>query len=181
MSSTFVNSHQHVRLNRVGVYYKPVPEKGPCSAGVSPANDSERHAGETPALRNEKWRRWTGIVGADAERLNWKQRKRGIRRLLKQIEMRIVDGWPGPMGRAPKAQEAAAQSHSGLARPHLPTNAGRGASCRFATRPALRLGRATQSKRSRYFRTQLCEFFGLEPGEDERIRLSELLGKLDAL
>ena len=91
MSSRFVNSHQYVGLNRVGKYFKTVPEKGPeRSAGVSPASRSEKHAGETPALPNEKWRRWTGMVGADADRLSWKERKRGIRRLLKRIEMKIV-------------------------------------------------------------------------------------------
>src|SRR5205814_623821 len=48
--------------------------------------------GETPALRNEKWRRWTGIVGADAQRLTWKQRRRGVRRLIRQIERTVALG-----------------------------------------------------------------------------------------
>ena len=87
MSSSFVNSHQHVGLNRVGKYYKTVPEKGPPNC----RQDAGDTAGETPALRNEPWRRWTGIVGDDEHRLSWKQRKRGIRRLLKQIERRIVE------------------------------------------------------------------------------------------
>ena len=43
---------------------------------------------------------------------------------------------------------------------------GKGASCRFATRPALRLGRATQLKRSRYFRTQPWQFLGVQPGDE---------------
>ena len=85
MSVSFEKSHQHVCLNRVGKYYKTVPEKGPENrrTGVPPVLPA---SGGTPEGRNEKWRRWTGIVGADAERLSWKQRKRGIRRLLKQIE-----------------------------------------------------------------------------------------------
>jgi hypothetical protein len=36
-------------------------------------------------------------------------------------------------------------------------------------------------KRSRYFRTRPSEFYGVLPGDEERIRVSELLGKLDAL
>ena len=68
----------------------------------------------------------------------------------------MISGWPGPTGRAPKAQEATGQTLSDLTHKHSPISAGRGASCRFATRPALRSGRAThtQPKRSRYFRTQ---------------------------
>src|SRR5437660_12354118 len=89
MSSRFVNSHQHVGINRVGAYYKTVPEKGPVAPTLLSGNGDR----SVPATsRNEPWRRWTGIVGADAQRLSWKQRKRGIRRLLKQIQMRIAAG-----------------------------------------------------------------------------------------
>src|SRR5437870_2318111 len=83
MPISFTNSHQHVGLNRVGTYYKTVPEKGP---GTS--------AGLRAPPTNEPWRRWTGIVGADADRLTWKQRKRGIRRLLKQIQQRVCQIGP---------------------------------------------------------------------------------------
>src|SRR5438132_9235668 len=83
MSISFTNSHQHIGLNRVGAYYKTVPEKGP----TPPPNPLPQGEGEP---KTEPWRRWTGIVGADARRLSWKQRKRGIRRLLKQIEIRIA-------------------------------------------------------------------------------------------
>src|SRR4051812_40449620 len=86
MSSSFVNSHQHVGLNRIGVYFKPAREKG---ADPSPYPLPQ---GEGKRRPDEKWRRWTGIVGADVDRLSWKQRKRGIRRLLKKIEIKISAG-----------------------------------------------------------------------------------------
>ena len=40
---------------------------------------------------------------------------------------------------------------------------------------------ALHKKRSRYFRTRASEFLGLEDWEEERLRVSELLGSLDAL
>ena len=39
--------------------------------------------------------------------------------------------------------------------------------------------RAPHVKRSKYFRTQPWEFFGLQEGEEEFVRVRELLGKLD--
>ncbi len=288
-SVSFERSHQHVGLNRVGVYYKPVPEKGPGGAGVQPASHSGKQAGGTPAPHNEPWRRWTGIVGGDANRLTWKQRKRGIRRLLKKIEIRIaaglekqfsietpkcgvrngwggdLDGWARPLsaGRSLESicvefgiargqlnaltreysslsaqdvidgyklgglkkllmgqlREAAfglwggpgdfarrrciIQGSASYVDESVPHHAAQRSGVprrpkRTQHATALRsvawhtttgdIANCTQGlsgrqapKRSKYFRTRPSEFFGLLPGDEERIRTSELLGKLDAL
>src|SRR4051812_19940152 len=88
MSRSFVNSHQHVGLNRVGKYWETVAEKGP--------HTDEVLSGLRAPTTDQPWRRWRGMVGADENRLTWKQRKRGIRRLLKRIEMTIAQGAPRP-------------------------------------------------------------------------------------
>src|SRR5262245_51626460 len=86
MSISFEHSHQRVGLNRVGLYMQPALDERPLNC----RQDAGDTGGETPAVRNEPWRRWTGMVGSDENRLTWKQRKRGIRRLLRQIERRVA-------------------------------------------------------------------------------------------
>ena len=260
MSSNFVNSHQCVGLNRVGKYLQPARRLW--GAGVPPAGQSlGQPAGGTPAPHNEPWRRWTGMVGADATRLSWKERKRGIRRLLKRIEMKIVvttsvvkdaatsvvktkrlksllqsewttdlDAWARTRAAGRSLESICVEfgisnrQLNALTREYNSMSASEiidgykigglrkilgaqlreaafslwGAPGEFAKRrclvpqasslldyskPASRAGRmpAVQTKRSRYFRTRPSEFFGVLPGDEERLRISELLGKLDVL
>ena len=92
MSNSFGTSHQYVGLNRVGKYMEPAREKGPGGAGVPPASHTGKHACGTPAPQNEKWRRITNIVGRNVETFTIKQRKRGIRALVKWMEQKCTVG-----------------------------------------------------------------------------------------
>src|SRR4051812_14701729 len=83
MSIRFKSSHQHVGLNRIGKYLQP------CSVGGWPASTPGKIAGQRPALRNEKWRRITNIVGRNIETFTIKQRKAGIRRLVGWMEEKL--------------------------------------------------------------------------------------------
>jgi len=67
---------------------------------------------------------------------------------------------------------------------YLPLSSGEGERSSLG-RPARApdLGRDARgtAKRSKYFRTRAEEFFGVLPGDEERIRIRELLGALDSL
>ena len=57
MSSSFVNSHQRAGLNRVGVYYKTVPEKGPYPYPYPyPLPQGEGENNGAARKPNEPWR-----------------------------------------------------------------------------------------------------------------------------
>jgi len=253
-------SHQQVGLNRCGAYWRTCRTKGPESAptGRRDSGASGASGGGTAARQNEPWRRWTGMVGGDAERLTLKQRRRGVRRLIKQIERKMAESlvnqlaamaappecgvrgrWGGDIDGWRRTQTAGRSLESicvefGISKPRL--NALTQEYCalqaqevidgyklrglkqvllaqlreaaralwdrpgQFAYKLCMRepelppslereendggsAGRFRMPPRrsSRCFRTRPSEFFGLEEGDDEHIRLAELLGKLDEL
>ena len=63
MSIGLNTSHQHVGHNRVGKYFKTVPEKGP-----------EVSSGLRAPTTNEPWRRWNRFLTA-GRRVNLRSRR----------------------------------------------------------------------------------------------------------
>ena len=70
-------SHQHVGLNRLGVFLQTARTKGNPTPGPSPFHEEGRRA-----RANEPWRRISDLVGANAETRDPKVRKRCVRKLM---------------------------------------------------------------------------------------------------
>ena len=74
-------SHQHVGLNRVGVFLQTARTKGP---------EGEKGRKGEGEKRNEPWRRISDLVGANAETRDPKVRKRCVRKLVAWIDRRVT-------------------------------------------------------------------------------------------
>lgn len=77
-------SHQHVGLNRVGVFLQTARTKGP---------EAQKAEGgrQKAEKQNEPWRRISDLVGANAETRDPKVRKRCVRKLVAWIDRRVSE------------------------------------------------------------------------------------------
>ena len=256
----YLMAHQNVGINRCGKYWETCRTKGP-------ENQKADGGTQKAETRNQKWRRWTGMVGADALTLSRARRRAGIRRFIGKIEAFVVKGlsnqiqvfvappacgvesnWGGAIDGWRRAQTAGTSVEEvclqfGISKtqlgaltreycsisarellngwkirglksvlmgqlkeaafrlwgapgemayrrcmadqPHPPApspfhrEGEKGACLRDSRDAGDALGSRALRKRSRYFRTRPSEFLGISDGEEELIRLRELLGKLD--
>ena len=82
-------SHQHVGLNRVGVFLQTARTKGP---NPTPDPSPFHREGRTSAQKlNEPWRRISDLVGRNAETRDPKVRKRCVRNLVAWIDQRVSE------------------------------------------------------------------------------------------
>ena len=82
-------SHQHVGLNRVGVFLQTARTKGP---NPTPDPSPFHREGRTSAQKlNEPWRRISDLVGPNAETRDPKVRKRCVRKLVAWIDRRVSE------------------------------------------------------------------------------------------
>ena len=97
-------SHQHVGLNRVGVFLQTARTKGPGNPTPSPS--PFHREGRTAAQKlNEPWRRVSNLVGKNAETRDHKLRKRGAKLLFAWIGKRVCAERDVIFGRRLKAAE----------------------------------------------------------------------------